>query len=626
MGLDRLQAILLSSTSLVGAHIADIENRLTTAEGFTNQIASILTRLQTVEALGGISPGTDLAADGLAVRTTRYWGRPGEAIRAWTASIAAPPAAAVPLTEGGAYSIVPTALGPALRIAGAAAARPIAQVPLIEDQIEEFRVTVKRSADDATPANNAPVFVFGCFNADGTDNGTAPLPAEPLTVDQGFKTLIFRASRAAGFGTVDLPAGTRRVNLIPGGKGSGSIDVVSVERGPQSLTSAPLITTLGDTDFVATVSADRKSTSLITFAAFKDLMMEKFIPHVADATVGTAPVVLIPADPSRNNVQIINTSATSALLIGFGSPPVEGAKHTMLLPPSGGYEQRYCRTDAIYAMAKTGSVSVFANYTNRSGMDVVGDMIAAVYLARGSGNANTAERAAVTKLINRFRESGAYYKFRAAAILANIDTVTAAQDLVRDIAWSRFNGPTFTKYKGYKGNGVDQYISTNYVPSQDAGYFDATSHSFGAYVDDTLQGATGTPTTMGSATTGISANRSNSQATTRSATASSDLIEVGGRGGLFAVSRSRAASYRAIYKQTAQDVATPIVSTGLGAVPYEMFVLAQNSSSGGANVPVQFSTISVDFAFCGEAMTDAQLFSIDAAVAEYKATLATFGA
>ena len=416
MGLDRLQAILLSSTSLVGAHIADIENRLTTAEGFTNQIASILTRLQTVEALGGISPGTDLAADGLAVRTTRYWGRPGEAIRAWTASIAAPPAAAVPLTEGGAYSIVPTALGPALRIAGAAAARPIAQVPLIEDQIEEFRVTVKRSADDATPANNAPVFVFGCFNADGTDNGTAPLPAEPLTVDQGFKTLIFRASRAAGFGTVDLPAGTRRVNLIPGGKGSGSIDVVSVERGPQSLTSAPLITTLGDTDFVATVSADRKSTSLITFAAFKDLMMEKFIPHVADATVGTAPVVLIPADPSRNNVQIINTSATSALLIGFGSPPVEGAKHTMLLPPSGGYEQRYCRTDAIYAMAKTGSVSVFANYTNRSGMDVVGDMIAAVYLARGSGNANTAERAAVTKLINRFRESGAYYKFRAAAI------------------------------------------------------------------------------------------------------------------------------------------------------------------------------------------------------------------
>ena len=232
MGLDRLQAILLSSTSLVGAHIADIENRLTTAEGFTNQIASILTRLQTVEALGGISPGTDLAADGLAVRTTRYWGRPGEAIRAWTASIAAPPAAAVPLTEGGAYSIVPTALGPALRIAGAAAARPIAQVPLIEDQIEEFRVTVKRSADDATPANNAPVFVFGCFNADGTDNGTAPLPAEPLTVDQGFKTLIFRASRAAGFGTVDLPAGTRRVNLIPGGKGSGSIDVVKCRARP----------------------------------------------------------------------------------------------------------------------------------------------------------------------------------------------------------------------------------------------------------------------------------------------------------------------------------------------------------------------------------------------------------
>ena len=266
------------------------------------------------------------------------------------------------------------------------------------------------------------------------------------------------------------------------------------------LANSVVKSTIADTEFILIPSADRKSTSLITFADFKAALeatiVEKFIPHVADATVGTAPVVLIPADPSRNNVQIINTSATSALLIGFGSPPVEGAKHTMLLPPSGGYEQRYCRTDAIYAMAKTGSVSVFANYTNRSGMDVVGDMIAAVYLARGSGNANTAERAAVTKLINRFRESGAYYKFRAAAILANIDTVTAAQDLVRDIAWSRFNSPAFTKYQGYKGNGTSSYLSTNYVPSQDTGYFDATSHSFGAYVDNTLQESAGTPTTM----------------------------------------------------------------------------------------------------------------------------------
>lgn len=155
MGLARLQEILLSSTSPIGARFTGIEGRLTTAEGFTNQISGLNTRLLAVEALGGIAPGTDLAADGTAVRSTRYWARPGEAIRAWTIQTQVLPAAAVPLSVGGAISLDSTAEGGALLLLkGQVSAGPIALTKIEPGLVYTVLALVQRTSDDPVDAMN----------------------------------------------------------------------------------------------------------------------------------------------------------------------------------------------------------------------------------------------------------------------------------------------------------------------------------------------------------------------------------------------------------------------------------------------------------------------------------------
>ncbi|WP_019905719.1 hypothetical protein [Methylobacterium sp. 77] len=416
MGLDRLQAILLGSTSLVGARIALIEGRLTTAEGFTNQITNINTRLQTVEALGGISNGTDLVADGAAVRTTRYWGRPGEAPRTWTASIAATSSAAAPLVASGAYSIVATTMGPALRITGVASARPIAQIPLDDTQVEEFKAVVKRGIDDTTtpanPANNAPVFVFACFKADGTDNGTVALPADPLTVAQGFKSYTFRASLVAGLGTVDLPANTRRVNLIPGGKGTGAIDVLSVERSSQSLTSAPdMADAIAPEDRIFIFDDSVKLIKKYSFAQLEAYLAPPPVywfkgPKTASKAEGT--LIAAPAGAAIiQNFRIQNTSRTAYIAVAFRgvvASLTDGGSY--IFGPGQGRDFDVLPQGRIGIISDTDGSSISCDFTSTINLDPNAADRAAKHLAR-YGTAMTApQTSAVGTLYNALYDAG----------------------------------------------------------------------------------------------------------------------------------------------------------------------------------------------------------------------------
>ncbi|KQP52994.1 hypothetical protein ASF34_01075 [Methylobacterium sp. Leaf106] len=202
-------------------------------------------RVTTLEGLAGISPGTDLAADGTTVRSTRYWGRPGEAIRTWTAAANATAQAATPLTVGGAYSITTDGpgKGPALRITGNAYATSIAKTHLDDGEIVEFTFRIARRVDNTgtnAAANNVPVLELRSYKPDGTDNGTAALPATTLLAADGLRTVTYRACLTPGVGSVDLPANTRFISPLFGERGTGAVELTSCDRKTQD----PAVTAL----------------------------------------------------------------------------------------------------------------------------------------------------------------------------------------------------------------------------------------------------------------------------------------------------------------------------------------------------------------------------------------------
>lgn len=623
MGLARLQEIMLASTSLVGARIVSLEGRMASAEVQTAKVDGIGSRVTTLEGLAGITPGTDLGADGIAVRSTRYWGRPGEAIRTWTSVANATAQAATPLTVGGAYSITTDGpgKGPALRITGNAYATSIAKTHLDDGEIVEFTFRIARRVDNTgtnAAANNVPVLEFRSYKPDGTDNGTAALPSTTLLAADGLRTVTYRACLTPGVGSVDLPANTRFISPLFGERGTGAVELTSCDRSTQSLSSAPEMTdaiAAEDRFFIFDDSAKLiKKLSPLTLVQYLEARVtEPFIPWNGDADVGTSAVVLIPADPARNSVDILNSSAANTLLLGFGAEPVRGAKHTRVLPPGVGYVRRYPRTTAIYARAEAGICPVGVDFTNRSGNDVLKYALVDVYIAKSAYGPTTGERDVMATFLSRLRDSGALSVMSGGALLGGPNRSLALQDLIRNVTWAQVapNGPiTFTKYKGFTGNATDQCLKPGYIPAKDTAKFTLNNHGFGAYVDTSLA-SPNTSSVMGSYLTGLAPNRSTTSAGARSGFSSNDVINVDDRGGYHGVSRTSSDKYRYTRGATAQDVAT--LSTSLGSNDYEMIVLAQTNAQ---NAVLGYSNLTPFFVWFGSAATDAIHQAINAACAE----------
>ncbi|CAA2143178.1 hypothetical protein [Methylobacterium bullatum] len=359
-------------------------------------------------------------------------------------------------------------------------------------------------------------------------------------------------------------------------------------------------------------------------------MGEKFYSFIAHAKVGADLIVLIPEDQDLNSVDITNNSADKTLLLGIGAPPVEGAEWTQPLEPGGGtYHRMHPPKVAIYAMARAGTCPVRADYTNSSGIDVLKYVAADAYFAKASYEPTTAEREIVATFLSEIRVAGALRNMSMGAILGGPSRALALQDIVRNVAWREVSPGgseiAFTKYEGFTGNGTDQYINTTYIPSADTNKFAANRHGFGVVVNDATDGANAS--VMGSYTTGLAPNRESfTAAGARSGKTTNDVLFSGptsteDRGGLFAVNRIGAATYRFAHRRRFQDV--PTASVTLGGNNYEMLVLAQTTPSGKA---VGFSNLTPFFVWAGAPMTDGQTLSIEAAASKMRAAFAVLQA
>ncbi|KQP02670.1 hypothetical protein [Methylobacterium sp. Leaf93] len=622
MGLARLQEILLSSTSPVGALLANITGRLTTAEGFTNQITGIASRVTTLEGLAGISPGTDLAADGTAVRATRYWGRPGEAMRTWTADLSKSAKEAPPLTVTGAFSVTTDGpgKGPAIRITGEGYITTIAKIHLDDDEVVELTYRQARRINSTTGSNTA-VNEVACYRADGTFITTAAFNSGPdLLVAEGLRKSTYRVSLVAALSSVALPAGTCFFSPLFGGRaGNGAIEITSIDRSTQSLTSAPeMADAIAPEDrlFIFDDSAKliKKLSPLLLAQYVENLIVEKRFRFYQEPTlIGPEPKLWWANDLFRNGGEITHTGQTGTLLIGYGKPPVAYSAHSKTLGPGDWESFRDGSQQAIYlASADTTPIPVYSFFTNTSGVNPIGDAIADAFLARLSQTQNTAERAATRALIKRLYADGVgpYRRFRTAYLLAGRDPASSRVDMVREgKLLTLVNDPLHISNRGFQGNpGASAYFDLNYVPATDSG-IGINNHAMGVYSDTTVE-ATGA-FAMGAQNMAIGVNRSGPAGTGRSGSVSTDVVTTGGRGGLFALSRNAADKYRYIYGQTAQDVSR--TTTAFNSANFSMLGLCNNGSTG----PTAFTQTIPRFMFVSEYMTDAELFIVDSAMAEY---------
>lgn len=387
----------------------------------------------------------------------------------------------------------------------------------------------------------------------------------------------------------------------------------AVEAELTQIRSGPITASLTDKT-LAVIKADGTH-ERISFADLEQLIMPRTYAFDASATVGAEAFQLISDDPNRAQVELIPPAGGGDLLMSWGSPPEAGALGTFTVAAGLGYQSAEGRKEAVWVKSADGSdVQVSAFYTNRSNINVNTQNTIDRYIAAGSGAQTSTERAAITRLLTRLGAVGFLggLGVRRCLLLGNSDPQSSLIDIVTLQPATVFGTVTHVPHQGFRGDGTTGYINTNYTPLSDP-RFTKNNHSLGVYVSDlTIQSTS--KVAMGAGSFLINANRTSTAAAYRSATASSDVVTVGGRGGLFALSRANSVNYRATYNEATQVVATPSTSSPLNAYP--LLILANNGASG-AN---SFANLTPLLAFAGPALPDAMLRECARACAEYRAT------
>ncbi|MCC0806499.1 hypothetical protein FPV16_09755 [Methylobacterium sp. W2] len=354
------------------------------------------------------------AALELARSAARYWSRPGEGITTWTADTTAQPSAANPLSAAGAFSLAGGVSGKALRITGAAAATTIAWVRLEDIAVQEFVATISRAVNDPDSASNAPLFRFRAFDNFGVDLGDILLPSDPLLVVDGAKLFSFKASRVAGLGTRDLPAGTRYVRLIIKGQGTtGALDIYSVDLNGQGLSNAPFFTE----EFVDEDSVVMFDASANAFKKWQKAELEKYLigPKLLDCepvlfAPGTEDVLIAPSLDSGivGNVRIQNVSATDKIAIAFGGKTavIEGPGGYTFGPGAGRDFGRIRQGRVGIVSSNPNGSAITCEFTTTGLKDPNANRRADKHLARYGGTTllSAPRRAAITDLYNYLYE------------------------------------------------------------------------------------------------------------------------------------------------------------------------------------------------------------------------------
>lgn len=176
------------------------------------------------------------------------------------------------------------------------------------------------------------------------------------------------------------------------------------------------------------------------------------------------------------------------------------------------------------------------------------------------------------------------------------------------------NSPLFTQYFGFKGNGTNAYIDSNFAPSQGIRYTQNNA-TYGAYSNtNILQTSQLMGTRAGTNHISTLVPNFSTQLTNFyiNSTHQHSTSSGGNSLGLYTITRN--ANAVKLYKNGAEAASFTSTSTGLSI--YTFYVLGRNN----AGVAETLTTREVAFAFAGRALTANEVTILYNAFADYRAT------
>lgn len=540
LGLVRLYDV---SDALAGG--ADIASILARVAGFE-------TRLKALEGATGIDANyiAQIAADRDAVRFTRFWSRPGEAIRTWTSQIDLAPAAAAPLVVGAPYTLDNIAgSGAALLITGNAAAGPIALTRIEPGKIYTCSMVVRRTVDDTS--QNAVLPRARAFSNTKADLSFLSLPSRTiLAADPTATTITFTVSTAPGVADVQFPAvsGGYLRPYIAGQGTNGVIAVISISQPAEavdlasSIGSAELVSVLADADTLGVRrDADGKATK-ISFSDIKKLIEAAMSPPIywfkTIKKVSAGSQIIVPDGGSTNQLARIRLSADGDIRAAFGGGnPADGfpvAANALLT-------EDVIRPGAFSILAAAEGTTVICDFAMTSNLDPNLSAAISAHLARYTATLTSAQQTAIANLYTIFWNEEVFLSSRTGlvGVRAAPNTTDALMNWAQPgNAATRIGTPT-ADWTGMQFNGVDQALNTGILLSA-AGQ--QNNHSMLVFVDNVIGGSG--KDQIGDSNVRVGANRTTKDSTYFD-TGPSSVITVGGVGGLQGVTRTDAATYNA---------------------------------------------------------------------------------
>lgn len=597
--------------NVIGDKIAAVQAfgpRITTAEG----------KIATLEAAAGLPGGVDLAADVAAVRLTRRYGRPGLAMRTWTSTVAATPAAATPLTVSGAYALADSANGPVVTITGNGGIGPIVPTYLEEDgAVKTFVFKAFKSKNDADSANNIFAPRFRALSSNFSDLGPISPANSTLNVASGLVSRTIKLSRDSAKSDIAIPAGTVWVREYISTLGTdGVTNILSIEQ-PQS--SAADVSTYPDmTDEF--VDEDRfiiydASTLLPKKWSFAQLEA-KLTPPVywfkASKLVGTSVVTLV-ASPGTSakiaNVRVQNKSKTAFVAIGFFDVNASlSDPGSYLLGPGQGRDFDIIPQGRVSVCADTDGTVVTCEFTSTANVDPNSADRANTHLARYGGTMTDSNRTAVANYYNKMYQIGL---IDLAAGSGGLFVGKAPNNFDGLIDWANSN-KTFGRIAGPGGEVPDtsfagtQFAGTNAIDTlitpPTANVVTSPNHSIFVITDSTSS-PSGSKVAIGNTVLRVAPNRSSTTATVYTG-AGSSLPTSGGLGGLQGYKRENKDNFRFYRNNTVKQDISKTVSEATGG-SQTLTIGALNTATG-----LQFGwtgIIEAALVSMGRTPTDAQV-------------------
>jgi hypothetical protein len=333
----------------------------------------------------------------------------------------------------------------------------------------------------------------------------------------------------------------------------------------------------------------------------------------ASATVpNSGPLTLVQPDANRTRFRIFVPGSTGNVAVSFnGDAPVINGLGSYTIAAGSGYDFQDCGTNGILAISdQVAGLPVTADFYNTSAVNVNATAAANALIARFSSVPSAAWQTAIQKFIGQIYPT-IWNQLDALFVTASFDSVSALLNWVGAGSAVSHGTLAFVKGSGFTGDGTTGYLDTGVVLG--GGKFALANCGMGLAIGDTtLEGTTAIG--MGNGQALIQPNRSSTAAGYRSNTAASDVVTVGGKGGVFAWDRTLSTAYTARWNAGFQStISTPYSSVS----GYNLLIGANNGGSGAT----AFSTDQLQVAWAGAGLTDSQYQTFYAAIQTFLTTV-----